>query len=580
VQESEAFESDLSLSSPSIFSPSFLFDMKRVLFLLVCGLMAAMQLPAQSVGINTTGNNPDASAMLDVQSTTQGMLVPRMNSGQRTTISSPAIGLLVYDLDTQSFWFHAASGWTELVAGNLDRLADADGNTQIQVEEGPDDNTIRFDVDGSEAMLLNPDGSLMVRGDDPFIPGFLKLYNGDSTHFLRFYGGRLTDADPFFNWQAGTSLRFATSEENYTGFAEHMRLTGQGWLGLGTNSPQAQLHVAEGEVLLQGTFDGGYAGPLPATGVGTRLMWVPQLAAFRVGRVSGTQWDLANIAMNSSVAGGLDNIASGPSSFVGGGAYNVASGSVSTVGGGNSNEAIGDYASVGGGSSNEAIGDYALVGGGRNNIAHENYSFIGGGEFNDATGIESFIGSGNDNLASGFRSFVGGGAENASSGDYSSILGGYYNSAHSYGETAIGFYTETYTPNSTTSFNADDRLFVVGNGTGTSTSARSNALTILKDGRTGIGTSSPKARLHVENGQIMMRGYFVSNYSGAIPDSGSGTRLMWIPEKSAFRVGTVQGAEWWPSSIGDYSSVVGGFANSAFGERTFVGGGSVNRANN
>jgi hypothetical protein len=255
VKESKALVSDLYPSNPSIFSPSFLFPMKRVLFLLLGGLMAAMQLPAQSVGINATGTNPDASAMLDVQSTTQGMLVPRMNSGQRTTISSPAIGLLVYDLDTQSFWFHAASGWTELVAGNLDRLADADGNTQIQVEEGPNDNTIRFDVDGSEAMLLNPDGSLTVRGDDPFTTGasFQTLQWRLYPLSPDVWRAAHTMRPPYFNWQDGTALRFASFGMKTTaGYAEHMRLTGQGWLGLGTSSPQAQLHLEGGQMLMRG----------------------------------------------------------------------------------------------------------------------------------------------------------------------------------------------------------------------------------------------------------------------------------------------------------------------------------------
>ena len=299
--------------------------MKHTLFLACLLLMMSNILLAQSIGINTTGATPDSSAILDVQSDSKGMLVPRLTTAARTGISSPATGLLVYDIDTQSFWYHDGSAWTQLLAGAFSRLADADGNTQIQVEEGPNDNTIRFDVDGSEAMLLNPDGSLMVRGDDPFAPGFLKLYNGDSTHFLRLFGGRLTDADPFFNWQDGTALRFATSAENYAGFAEHMRLTGQGWLGLGTSSPQAQLHLEGGQMLMRGTYVSNFSGAIPDSGAGARLMWIPQKAAFRVGQVNGAQWDPANIGFFSSVTGGRDNRASGDYAFVGGGASNNAS---------------------------------------------------------------------------------------------------------------------------------------------------------------------------------------------------------------------------------------------------------------
>jgi len=53
----------------------------------------APRLCAQSVGINTT--SPDASAALDVTSTTQGILVPRLTTAQRTAVSGPATGLLV-----------------------------------------------------------------------------------------------------------------------------------------------------------------------------------------------------------------------------------------------------------------------------------------------------------------------------------------------------------------------------------------------------------------------------------------------------------------------------------------------------
>jgi len=55
--------------------------------------------------------------MLDVKSTTKGLLIPRMSSAERTGISNPAVGLLVYDNQTQSFWFFKTAGWTEIVTG-------------------------------------------------------------------------------------------------------------------------------------------------------------------------------------------------------------------------------------------------------------------------------------------------------------------------------------------------------------------------------------------------------------------------------------------------------------------------------
>lgn len=65
------------------------------------------------VGIGT--ETPDASSILDVTSTTAGVLVPRMLESERMAIASPATGLLVYQTDsTTGFWFFDGSSWTSL----------------------------------------------------------------------------------------------------------------------------------------------------------------------------------------------------------------------------------------------------------------------------------------------------------------------------------------------------------------------------------------------------------------------------------------------------------------------------------
>jgi len=51
---------------------------------------------AQSVGINANGSTANASAILDVSSTTKGFLPPRMTYAQKSAISSPAAGLVVW----------------------------------------------------------------------------------------------------------------------------------------------------------------------------------------------------------------------------------------------------------------------------------------------------------------------------------------------------------------------------------------------------------------------------------------------------------------------------------------------------
>jgi hypothetical protein len=70
----------------------------RKLLLFTFVYFAALALQAQNgVAISTsTTATPDASAILDVQSTTQGMLIPRMTETQKNAISSPATGLMIY----------------------------------------------------------------------------------------------------------------------------------------------------------------------------------------------------------------------------------------------------------------------------------------------------------------------------------------------------------------------------------------------------------------------------------------------------------------------------------------------------
>lgn len=61
------------------------------------------------IGIGTT--SPDASAVLDMTSTSQGVLIPRMTTTQREAIATPVIGLQVYDTDTMSVWSYNGTAW-------------------------------------------------------------------------------------------------------------------------------------------------------------------------------------------------------------------------------------------------------------------------------------------------------------------------------------------------------------------------------------------------------------------------------------------------------------------------------------
>ncbi|WP_235004450.1 hypothetical protein [Aequorivita antarctica] len=73
------------------------------------------------VGIGNT--NPDASSALDIKSTTQGLLAPRMTSAQRLAITLPANSLLVYDTTLKSFYYYdlPSTTWVKINASTNQR---------------------------------------------------------------------------------------------------------------------------------------------------------------------------------------------------------------------------------------------------------------------------------------------------------------------------------------------------------------------------------------------------------------------------------------------------------------------------
>ncbi|MCF8370887.1 MAG: hypothetical protein K9H64_04640 [Bacteroidales bacterium] len=94
--------------------------MKNIrLALIALVMVASFSLEAQ-VGINTDGSDPDASAILDVKSTTQGVLFPRMTEAQILDIQNPANGLVVFNTDVNRLYFYdsSAGNWKELSLGS------------------------------------------------------------------------------------------------------------------------------------------------------------------------------------------------------------------------------------------------------------------------------------------------------------------------------------------------------------------------------------------------------------------------------------------------------------------------------
>ncbi len=102
--------------------------MKRIFSLLIIIILFSASSFAQNVGINNEGTAPNPSAMLDVNSASKGMLIPRViltGTDDVTTIPSPAISLLVYNTATTSgsnavipgYYYWNSSAWLILTTG-------------------------------------------------------------------------------------------------------------------------------------------------------------------------------------------------------------------------------------------------------------------------------------------------------------------------------------------------------------------------------------------------------------------------------------------------------------------------------
>ena len=90
----------------------FYHSIAIIILLCFCNTISNAQ--TNNVGIGTT--TPNASSILEMQSTTQGVLVPRMTTAQRTAIAAPANGLLVYDTNFDCFFYYiaATSTWQNM----------------------------------------------------------------------------------------------------------------------------------------------------------------------------------------------------------------------------------------------------------------------------------------------------------------------------------------------------------------------------------------------------------------------------------------------------------------------------------
>lgn len=146
--------------------------------ILTCSIVSGQHISfEESISIDTSGAAPDASAILDVSSTEKGVLLPRMTTAQRVQITGTE-GLIVYDITTDSYWYHDDSEWIEMGAGegitSIDSVIIADA---IKLKPN--------DINASGLLVLNNangNPGVNIYGKNPGQGGgYIEFFNSDGT---------------------------------------------------------------------------------------------------------------------------------------------------------------------------------------------------------------------------------------------------------------------------------------------------------------------------------------------------------------------------------------------------------------
>ena len=72
----------------------------------------------QNIGINEDGSSPNGKAILDIKSTSKGIMIPRLTNDERSalggSLTTTETGMLVFDSEDASFYFWTGDTWTNL----------------------------------------------------------------------------------------------------------------------------------------------------------------------------------------------------------------------------------------------------------------------------------------------------------------------------------------------------------------------------------------------------------------------------------------------------------------------------------
>lgn len=181
------------------------------------------------------------SSLLYGQSTEvlPGSVLPKMTTAQRTGMASPISGMLVFDINTQSYWYRTSSAWVQLgtstISGTTNRIPKYSSGTSLG-------NSLLFD-NGTNVGLntTSPNNGLLHINEVAGTYGGIHMTNpatgtGLVDGFL--IGGRFSNTSDLIFWNfENAKISLGTNS------TERLTITGNGRTGIGVTSPQSKLHV-------------------------------------------------------------------------------------------------------------------------------------------------------------------------------------------------------------------------------------------------------------------------------------------------------------------------------------------------
>lgn len=366
----------------------------KLLFLMIIVLITFAPKAFSQVAINNNAADPDASAMLDISSTEKGILIPRMTTTQRTNLSNPAEGLLVFDTETNSFWYYNSDDtlWVELGSGS----GSADNDWTVSGNKIYNANSGNVGIG-----TTNPNTKLHIRN------GNLLIQSQYEDAYIKLLSDEEEDITPAYIWS-----------ENAKGFAVGKNPEAplflvnsyNGNVGIGTESPSAKLEVV-GQVKITGGTPG--EGKVLTSDADGLASWQETAGGGSINDLSDGKSDDASVFLGNNAGAGDDgddnaNVALGISALAinTSGYNNVAIGNEALAA--NGENPYYDFSSA----NNVAVGYHTLQ---LNTLGHSN-SAVGSmamlsntsGQRNTALGKKALSANttGYDNVALGYETLV------------------------------------------------------------------------------------------------------------------------------------------------------------------------------